>query len=59
MLKDPRHLIFFQNLISLIILVFIVSWIMIFLIKEFSVQENSSACPAVFMGLYYFIWGKK
>lgn len=44
MLKDPCHLIFFQNLISLIILVFILSWIRIFLIKEFFVQEKSTAC---------------
>lgn len=44
MLKDSCHLILFQNLISLIILVFILSWIRIFLIKEFSVQEKSNAC---------------
>lgn len=37
-------MIFFQNLISLIILVFILSWIRICLIREFSVQEKSSAC---------------
>lgn len=43
-LKDSCHLIFFQNLISLITLVFILSWIRIFLIKEFSIKEKSSTC---------------
>lgn len=41
MLKDLCYLFFFQNLIFLIILYFILSWIRIFLIKEFSIQEKA------------------